>query len=186
MEKIARLIPDHQTSETFNQQLKNTERQSLAAPLTLRKKYAWLVQSVRIVRGLPAQDADEADLAAHELAKALPDIPADMIDLVYQVAMQRYSDTSQPFGAPQLRAAWIELNAEIAAAAAREEARIITDEVSRLNACPHDYVFIPREDSDPVKLLGWYACIYCEKSKPVFNTKNRANHENKQLPAASA
>ncbi len=129
---------------------------------------------------------DEADLDALELAKALPDIPVEMIETVYQVAIQRYSDTAQPFGAPQLRAAWNELSAEIAAAAAREEARIITEEVSRLAGCPHDYYFVPREDSDPVKLLGWYACKYCDKSKPVFNTKNRANHEDKQLSASSA
>lgn len=123
----------------------------------------------------------ENRLIATELAGILSDVPLEMLETVYQTAMKNYTDITQPFGAPQLRAAWESLKADMMREVSADQTRSRYDAALAVQSCDHDYVFIAREKSDPSALLGFYECRICLRSKPVFNTRTRANQTQPQL-----
>lgn len=102
-------------------------------------------------------------------------MPLEMIETVYQAAMKNYTDVSRPFGAPQLRAAWLAIKAELLADQSGDQTQAMIGEFAAITACNHDYVFIGRLADDPPALLGMYECRVCLRSKPVFNLAERRN-----------
>lgn len=126
----------------------------------------------------------ENRLIATELAGILSDVPLEMLETVYQAAMKNYTDITVPFGAPQLRAAWEVLKAEQLAEHASEATQALAEEFTTIKACNHEYVFIAREKSDPLTLIGFYECRVCLRAKPVFNTRTRAEMTLPQLEGA--
>lgn len=126
----------------------------------------------------------ENRLLATELAAILSDMPLEMLETVYQAAMKNYTDSTIPFGAPQLRAAWETIKADQLAVQAAESTQTLADEFATIKACAHEYVFIAREKSDPSTLLGVYECRICLRAKPVFNTLTRSELSLPQLEAA--
>lgn len=114
-------------------------------------------------------------MSATELAGILSDVPLEMIETVYQTALKNYTDVSQPFGAPQLRAAWLAVKADLLADQAGDQTQAMIGEYVAVTACAHDYVFIGRAADDPPALLGVYECRLCWRSKPVFNLAERRN-----------
>ncbi len=173
MEKLARLT--NQTISGTSAKLSSTSESQLSARSEIVNICALLVQRMRNARGLPAMSLSESRLSASELAGILSDVPLEMIETVYQTAMKNYTEVSQPFGAPQLRAAWLSIKAELLADRAGDQTAAIVGEIAAVTACHHDYVFIGRIADDPPALLGMYECRVCLRCKPVFNLAERRN-----------
>lgn len=102
-------------------------------------------------------------------SRFLDDIPAGRLTQVLDLAMDAYAFDDAPFGVPQLRQAWNQLNSASEAAPLDEPESVKA--IKKMAQCDHDYQFITADDSDPSIFAGFWECSKCGNARPRIQAK---------------
>jgi len=97
-------------------------------------------------------------------SRFLDDIPVAQLTRVLDLAMDSYAFDDAPFGVPQLRQAWNQLQAPGDTGAIQEPDSVKA--IKKMAQCPHDWQFIAAEESDPSIFVGFWECSICGNARP--------------------
>lgn len=97
-------------------------------------------------------------------SRFLDDIPTLRLTQVLDLAMDAYAFDDAPFGVPQLRQAWNQLNSSGDGDVIQEPDSVKA--IKKMAQCDHDYHFITADESDPSIFAGFWECSRCGNARP--------------------
>lgn len=71
-----------------------------------------ILTAIRVAKGLPAEESEEVEFTARLWDKILGAIPTESLNDAFIRAMMNWDDKREPFGTPQMIAAWREIEKE--------------------------------------------------------------------------